>query len=508
PCLVLELGSRCIPGLSIKSSRYSANEFAVTRTSVNCLRGPRVQSAENNVSLPSKSLLKSSNLNSETVLISVVEVWLADPNQAKTVMSMCAGNHSLFMRRRQPDSIEVQQMRAQAREERARREVERARLAKARAEKAEALEAKSVLEARCAQLEEALIHQQKRQNPYTSDNHNRLINTYVANSTSTHTSQCISTQYNCKVAFSPTRKENQKDVEMDDNDKTTSDMNGDRCGNYFDDYSFYPPVTNLDGYPVHHGKSWDDGIQIDQNNLVYTDPLYPNIPANSFPVYSKYTDHRFAPGSVSVPVTPHVKRTEVILDRGADYYLQSSMWPFESTSCPVDLHSEHSVYKTQSNKKMSSLLPTCNIGQLFTNTSTNTRGNILIHSASVNHDYSGINNTFLQTSRFCAPAIPSITSFTDFASYPEIYAHATYHYKDKQNLIFTKPITTTFHTNLSSSCLLTSRICSSSSSSSSSSNMSCAMHADVQTLKNYKESSVITSVNSSCPIVHQQHHRK
>ncbi|CAH8658007.1 unnamed protein product [Schistosoma haematobium] len=143
---------------------------------------------------------------------------------------------------------------------------------------------------------------------------------------------------------------------------------------------------------------------------------------------------------------------------------------------------------------MSSLLPTCNIGQLFTNTSTNTRGNILIHSAS--------------TSRFCAPAIPSITSFTDFASYPEIYAHATYHYKDKQNLIFTKPITTTFHTNLSSSCLLTSRICSSSSSSSSSSNMSCAMHADVQTLKNYKESSVITSVNSSCPIVHQQHHRK
>ncbi|CAH8623238.1 unnamed protein product [Schistosoma intercalatum] len=372
---VLELGSRCIPGLSIKSSRYSANEFAVTRTSVNCLRGPRVQSAENNVSLPSKSLLKSSNLNSETVLISVVEVWLADPNQAKTVMSMCAGNHSLFMRRRQPDSIEVQQMRAQAREERARREVERARLAKARAEKAEALEAKSVLEARCAQLEEALIHQQKRQNPYTSDNHNRLIDTYVANSTSTHTSQCISTQYNCKVAFSPTRKENQKDDEMDgmhisrtlndddddqksisnptvDNDKTTSDMNGDRCGNYFDDYSFYPPVTNLDGYPVHHGKSCDDGIQTDQNNLVYTDPLYPNIPANSFPVCSKYTDHRFAPGSVSVPVTPHVKRTEVILDRGADYYLQSSMWPFESTSCPVDLHSEHSVYKTHSNKKV------------------------------------------------------------------------------------------------------------------------------------------------------------
>ncbi|VDP52418.1 unnamed protein product [Schistosoma margrebowiei] len=145
---------------------------------------------------------------------------------------------------------------------------------------------------------------------------------------------------------------------------------------------------------------------------------------------------------------------------------------------------------------------------MFTNTSTNTRGNILIHSASVNHDNSGSNNTFIQTSRFCTPAISSITSFTDFASYPEIYVHATYNYKDKQNLIFTKPVTTTFHTNLSSSCFLTPRICSSSSSSSSSSNMSCAVHADVQTLNNYKESSVITSVNSGCPIVHQQHHRK
>uniref|UniRef100_A0A5K4EXI7 Putative merlin/moesin/ezrin/radixin n=1 Tax=Schistosoma mansoni TaxID=6183 RepID=A0A5K4EXI7_SCHMA len=373
---VLELGSRCIPGLSIKSSCYSANEFAVTRTSVNCLRAPRVQSAENNVSLPSKGLLKSSNLNFETVSISVVEVWLADPNQAKTVMSMCAGNHSLFMRRRQPDSIEVQQMRAQAREERARREVERARLAKARAEKAEALEAKSVLEARCAQLEEALIHQQKCQNPYTSDNHNRLFDTYAVNSPSTQASQCISNPYNCKVAFSPMKKENQKDVKIDsipmsqtlndddddqksisnpteDNDKTTSDiMNGDRCGNYFDDYSFYPPVTSSDRYPAHHGKSWDDGIHTDQNNLVYNDPLYPNISVNSFPVFSEFTDHRFAPGSVSVPVTPHVKRTEMILDRRTNCYPQSSFWPFESTSCPVDLHSERAVYKTQSNKKV------------------------------------------------------------------------------------------------------------------------------------------------------------
>ncbi|CAH8571648.1 unnamed protein product [Schistosoma turkestanicum] len=370
PAKVFELGSRCIPGLSIKSSRYSANELAVTSNSVDCIRAPRVQSADTNVSSPSKSVLKSPYFNSETVFISVVEVWLADPNQAKTVISMCAGNHSLFMRRRQPDSIEVQQMRAQAREERARREVERARLARARAEKAEALEAKSVLEARCAQLEEALMHQQRRQKPYISDNHNRLNDTYTPDSPPTCTSHSISNEYNCKVSLNPMKKEYLKDLKIvsipisqtlngdddqksisnavEDNDKTTSDIvNRNRCDSYFDEYSFYLPVTNTDGCSAHHGKSWDDGIQTAQNNLIYTDPVNPNILADS---YSKYTDQRFAPGSVSVPVTPHVKRTEMIRRWDADYFPPSSSWPFESTSCPVDLQREHAIYKNHNKK--------------------------------------------------------------------------------------------------------------------------------------------------------------
>ena len=33
------------------------------------------------------------------------------------ILELCVGNHELFMRRRQPDSIEIQQMKAQAREE-------------------------------------------------------------------------------------------------------------------------------------------------------------------------------------------------------------------------------------------------------------------------------------------------------------------------------------------------------------------------------------------------------
>ena len=36
----------------------------------------------------------------------------------KRILALCIGNHELYMRRRKPDSIEVQQMKAQSREER------------------------------------------------------------------------------------------------------------------------------------------------------------------------------------------------------------------------------------------------------------------------------------------------------------------------------------------------------------------------------------------------------
>ena len=39
------------------------------------------------------------------------------------ILQLCIGNHDLFMRRRRVDSLEVQQMKAQAREERARKQV-------------------------------------------------------------------------------------------------------------------------------------------------------------------------------------------------------------------------------------------------------------------------------------------------------------------------------------------------------------------------------------------------
>ncbi|KAK4476063.1 hypothetical protein MN116_001290 [Schistosoma mekongi] len=383
---VFDLGSLCIPSLSIKSSCYCANELAITDNGVDCLRVSRVQAGENNVGLLSRTL---SNSHSSTILISVVEVWLADPNQAKTIMSMCAGNHSLFMRRRQPDSIEVQHMRAQAREERARREVERARLAKARAEKAEALEAKSALEARCAQLEEVLKYQQKFQKPYTSIDYNRLNETYEIDSPHSYASNRISNECDCKLASNSGKEESQKDVRtiailtsqsmnngdgdikplhniVESVDTTTYDaMSPD--GRYFDDYCFYLPTKASNLYFKPHEKSWNDGIHTDHNNLFYMNPVYPNFSIKSFSVSSAYIDQILATGSVSVPITPHVKRSQITLGQYVNFSPQSSLSPAELTTCPVELHSGYIVYRTQSNQKVI-LYPTYlanNIGPVY-----------------------------------------------------------------------------------------------------------------------------------------------
>lgn len=46
----------------------------------------------------------------------------------KRILALCMGNHELYMRRRKPDTIEVQQMKAQAREEKTAKQTEKARL--------------------------------------------------------------------------------------------------------------------------------------------------------------------------------------------------------------------------------------------------------------------------------------------------------------------------------------------------------------------------------------------
>ncbi|XP_041809200.1 ezrin a [Chelmon rostratus] len=46
----------------------------------------------------------------------------------KRILQLCMGNHELYMRRRKPDTIEVQQMKAQAKEERLQKKIERDQL--------------------------------------------------------------------------------------------------------------------------------------------------------------------------------------------------------------------------------------------------------------------------------------------------------------------------------------------------------------------------------------------
>ena len=50
----------------------------------------------------------------------------------KRILALCMGNHELYLRRRKPDTIEVQQMKAQAREDKHAKQMERAKLQRER----------------------------------------------------------------------------------------------------------------------------------------------------------------------------------------------------------------------------------------------------------------------------------------------------------------------------------------------------------------------------------------
>jgi radixin len=73
----------------------------------------------------------------------------------KRILALCMGNHELYMRRRKPDTIEVQQMKAQAREERAAKQQEREKLR-------QAIEAKEQVERRLLELQQKLKDEQSK----------------------------------------------------------------------------------------------------------------------------------------------------------------------------------------------------------------------------------------------------------------------------------------------------------------------------------------------------------
>lgn len=71
----------------------------------------------------------------------------------KMILDLCVGNHDLFMRRRKPDTMEIQQMKAQAKEEKQRRQIEKKKLTKE-------MELRKIAEREKQQLEQQFLQLQ------------------------------------------------------------------------------------------------------------------------------------------------------------------------------------------------------------------------------------------------------------------------------------------------------------------------------------------------------------
>ncbi|XP_044311993.1 merlin-like isoform X1 [Varanus komodoensis] len=84
----------------------------------------------------------------------VFKFFSSQPKAHKLITQLFIGNHDLFMRRRRVDPIEIQQMKAQSREEKARKKVEHQRLAREKQLREEAEHAKEELERRLFEVED------------------------------------------------------------------------------------------------------------------------------------------------------------------------------------------------------------------------------------------------------------------------------------------------------------------------------------------------------------------
>uniref|UniRef100_A0A1I7X6C6 FERM domain-containing protein n=1 Tax=Heterorhabditis bacteriophora TaxID=37862 RepID=A0A1I7X6C6_HETBA len=78
---------------------------------------------------------KSKKFHMKTVDKSTISFQAQDNCINPSILDLCIGTHNLYLRRRQPDTLEVQQMKAQAKEERLRRQQEALRLARERDER-------------------------------------------------------------------------------------------------------------------------------------------------------------------------------------------------------------------------------------------------------------------------------------------------------------------------------------------------------------------------------------
>ncbi|CAL8143884.1 unnamed protein product [Orchesella dallaii] len=74
----------------------------------------------------------------------------------KLILELCIGNHDLFMRRRRPDPMDLQQMKTQAKEEKLRRQIERSKLAREKQLREQAEREKAILEQKLLEYQEEI----------------------------------------------------------------------------------------------------------------------------------------------------------------------------------------------------------------------------------------------------------------------------------------------------------------------------------------------------------------
>lgn len=74
----------------------------------------------------------------------------------KLILDLCIGNHELFLKRRKPDTIEIQQMKAQAKEDKQRRQIERNKLVRERQLREIAEREREEMEKKFRQLQEEM----------------------------------------------------------------------------------------------------------------------------------------------------------------------------------------------------------------------------------------------------------------------------------------------------------------------------------------------------------------
>ncbi|CAH0685963.1 unnamed protein product [Chilo suppressalis] len=83
-------------------------------------------------------------------------IFFSPKGMNKLILDLCIGNHDLYMRRRKPDTMEVQQMKAQAKEEKQRRAIERNKLAREKQLREAAERERAAMEQRLRQYQDEI----------------------------------------------------------------------------------------------------------------------------------------------------------------------------------------------------------------------------------------------------------------------------------------------------------------------------------------------------------------